>query len=65
MTERARISLVDLTAPLQRSAREGAIPWFWGDTHWNAIGHVVAAQAIAEAEPLKSWIVKKQGAHSQ
>lgn len=43
----AGIDMLDLTDPLQLSARAGAIPWFWGDTHWNATGHAVAAEALA------------------
>lgn len=42
------LSMMDLTDPLQASARAGAIPWFWGDTHWNATGHEVAARALAQ-----------------
>ena len=37
---------LDLTEPLVRSAEEGKVPWFWGDTHLNGIGHAVAAQAL-------------------
>lgn len=41
------VPVLDLTPPLQAAAREGRIPWFWGDTHWNAEGHRVAAHALA------------------
>jgi len=41
------VPVLDLTPPLQAAAREGRIPWFWGDTHWNAEGHGVAAAALA------------------
>lgn len=41
------IPMLDLTAPLVEAAQAGSIPWFWGDTHWNADGHRVAADAIA------------------
>jgi hypothetical protein len=40
------IALVDLTGPLRAAARAGRVPWFWGDTHWNATGHAVAARAL-------------------
>ena len=46
----AGIPLLDLTAPLLSSMREGDVPWFWGDTHLNAAGHEVMAGAVA------SWI---------
>jgi hypothetical protein len=41
------VALLDLTDPLQTAARAGDIPWFWGDTHWNAMGHEVTANALA------------------
>jgi hypothetical protein len=44
----AGIRLFDLTVPLQKSAREGSIPWFWGDTHWNEVGHEVTARSLAQ-----------------
>jgi hypothetical protein len=42
------IDVLDLTEPLQVAAQSGSIPWFWGDTHWNSIGHEVAAKALSE-----------------
>lgn len=42
------IDAIDLTEPLVASARSGAVPWFWGDTHPNSIGHEVMAQVLAE-----------------
>jgi len=45
--ERSGTPYLDLTPALEESARHGAIPWFRGDTHWNATGHRVAAEAIA------------------
>lgn len=45
----AGIPAIDLTGPLRESARAGRIPWFWGDTHWNATAQDVAAGAIVEA----------------
>lgn len=44
----SRIEFLDLTEPLQVAANAGRLPWFWGDTHWNALGHDVAANAVAE-----------------
>lgn len=40
------IAVLDLTEPLKASVTAGHIPWFWGDTHWNEIGHSVAADAL-------------------
>lgn len=51
----AGIPWIDLTDPLRRSAREGEIPWFWGDTHWNEIGHRVAADAIRQTPVVREW----------
>ena len=45
------IKVLDLTEPLHAAARRGRIPWFWGDTHWNAVGHEAAAQALLELVP--------------
>jgi hypothetical protein len=47
------IALLDLTEPLQEAARAGRIPWFWGDTHWNAEGHAVAARTLSAWAPSK------------
>ena len=47
------IALLDLTEPLLEAARAGRIPWFWGDTHWNAEGHAVAARALSAWAPSK------------
>ena len=49
------VPFVDLTEPLRASARAGAIPWFQADTHWNAVGHRVAAEAIAASDAVRSW----------
>lgn len=42
------IPVFDLTEPLVRVAKDGRIPWFWGDTHWNDVGQAAAARALAE-----------------
>lgn len=44
---RTRIPVIDLTQALVRATEEGRVPWFWGDTHWNASGNAIAADAIA------------------
>jgi len=44
---RERVPVLDLTDALSKSAATGRIPWFKGDTHWNATGHEVAAQTVA------------------
>lgn len=46
------VPLLDLTKALSESARAGRIPWFPGDTHWNAIGHEVAAAQLAQWGPI-------------
>ena len=45
--EERRVPEFDLTDALQRAAAAGRIPWWPGDTHWNATGHEVAGQALA------------------
>jgi len=42
----AGIPLLDLTEPLLSSMREGKVPWFWGDTHPNEVGHEIMATAV-------------------
>ncbi len=54
-SERERVAYVDLTPALVQSARAGAAPWFPADTHWNAVGHRVAAAAVSESEVVRSW----------
>jgi hypothetical protein len=46
MAEERRVPELDLTDALQRAAAAGRIPWWPGDTHWNALGHEVAGQAL-------------------
>jgi hypothetical protein len=45
-SQRSGVQLLDLTDSLVDATRLGRIPWFWGDTHWNAEGHAVAAKAL-------------------
>jgi hypothetical protein len=45
--EERRVPELDLTDALQRAAAAGRIPWWPGDTHWNATGHEVAGKALA------------------
>ncbi|MFN0219562.1 MAG: alginate O-acetyltransferase AlgX-related protein [Hyphomicrobium sp.] len=42
----AGVPVLDLTEPLTRAALGGRVPWFWGDSHWNEIGHEEAAKAL-------------------
>jgi hypothetical protein len=44
---REKVPVLDLTAALEKSAQAGRVPWFAGDTHWNAVGHDVAAIDVA------------------
>jgi hypothetical protein len=47
------IPFLDLTPALREAALEGALPFFAADTHPNAHGHAVMAEALAKfAEPL-------------
>jgi hypothetical protein len=47
------IPVLDLTQALRRSADSGQIPWFWGDTHPNEIGHRVMAEETARWEVVR------------
>ncbi len=53
------IDMLDLTKPLRDSATNGRIPWFPGDTHWNSIGHKVAADAIIASSPVRQWAAQR------
>ncbi|MBK9386729.1 MAG: hypothetical protein IPN34_18090 [Planctomycetes bacterium] len=46
---------LDLTDALRAATARGEVPWFPSDTHWNAIGHSVAAEAIAGWAPVVAW----------
>lgn len=53
---RSGVPVVDLTDPLAEALAQGRAPWFWGDTHWNEIGHEVAARAVARSGPVVEWL---------
>jgi len=53
-SNRNGIPLLDLTDPLMEAGRSGHIPWFWGDSHWNAEGHAVAASVLASWKLVKA-----------
>lgn len=50
-----RVAYLDLTEALRASAARGEIPWLPADTHWNGIGHRVAARSIVESDFLRAW----------
>lgn len=52
---RSGIPFLDLTPALSAAVREKTVPWFEGDTHWNEIGHRVAAEAIAAWPIVEEW----------
>jgi hypothetical protein len=43
------VPVLDVTDPLRESARDGRLPWPWGDTHWNTTAQEVVAGVILEA----------------
>ena len=43
----------DLTDVLVTSASAGAIPFFPGDTHLNAVGHAVMAESLLSWDELR------------
>lgn len=51
--EKSGVAVFDLTGPLKRAATSGRIPWFWGDTHWNDVGHQEAGSALADWPALR------------
>jgi SGNH hydrolase-like domain, acetyltransferase AlgX len=59
------VPLLDLTEPLIQSVEGGRVPWFPGDTHWNSVGHAVAAEAIVSWPPFAQWLARRapEGPH--
>lgn len=57
--EQEGIDILDLTQPLRESAANGRIPWFPGDTHWNAIGHEIAADSLIAWSPVRQWVTQR------
>jgi len=45
--ERTGVALLDLTGPMTTAAEQGRFSYFQYDTHWSAVGHQVAADAVA------------------
>ena len=48
----AGFEFLDLLPPLRTAAREfhardGSLLWWRDDTHWNGLGHAVAAETVA------------------
>jgi len=52
---REGVAVLDLTEALRASCQRGQVPWYPADTHWNAIGHRVAAAAIARWPVVVEW----------
>jgi lysophospholipase L1-like esterase len=52
---REGIAVLDLTTPLESALARGESPYFADDTHWNAVGHRVAAEAIAADLRARGW----------
>ncbi len=49
------IAYLDLSEALEESIARGEMPWFSGDTHWNANGNRVAASAVANWKAVQTW----------
>lgn len=49
------IAMLDLTDALSESTRSGAVPWLPYDTHPNAVGHRVVANAIKNWDAVTKW----------
>jgi hypothetical protein len=58
------VPLLDLTEPLTHGVEAGRVPWFPGDTHWNSVGHAIAAEAIASWPPFAQWLAREPSAKS-
>jgi len=49
------IAYLDLTASLQEAAAQGELVYFPDDGHWNATGHEVVAEAVADFIKANGW----------
>lgn len=49
------VAYLDLSPALQQAMQRGDMPWFNGDTHWNATGNQIAADAVANWEFVRTW----------
>lgn len=49
------IAYLDLTPPLKEAAAQGELVYFPDDGHWNAQGHEVVAEAIADFIKANGW----------
>jgi hypothetical protein len=52
------VGFLDLTGSLQAAAKSGRIPWFWGDSHWNAIGNAAAVDSLVEWSVMQRYLRK-------
>ena len=43
------VELLDLSQPLAEAIAAGAAPYFFGDTHWNQLGHEIANAALRKS----------------
>jgi len=55
------ISYLDLTPALKKSAASGDLVYFSDDGHWNAQGHQVVAEAVAQFLESGGWLTAKKG----
>ncbi len=54
--ESQKIAYLDLAPALDSAMKRGDTPWFAGDTHWNALGNQVAADAVAQWSFVTDWL---------
>jgi hypothetical protein len=55
-SERHAVPFLDLTPALREAAADGTLVFFPDDTHWNATGNAVAAEAVATAIERRKWL---------
>ena len=48
MASEIGIPFLDLTPALLAAIRDGQVPWFFADTHWNQVGHNIARIALLD-----------------